>query len=106
MTEGLTVPAPAVRWQTAMVKDIIARTTRIKSFVLAPSRPLHFRAGQHVIVRLTAPDGHRTMCSYSITSRPENSSEIELAIEHLEDGEVSLMFSRGVEDEIEFGGPA
>jgi len=97
-----------VPWQAVVVTNIVARTARIKSSVLAPSRPSHFRAEQHVIVRLTAPDGHRTMCSYSITSLPENSSEIELAIEHLEDGEVSPMFSRGVEvgDEIEFRGPA
>src|SRR5215467_7415378 len=96
-----------MHWQAAVVKDIIARTARIKSFVLAPSRPFEFLAGQHVNVRLTAPDGYRAMRSYSIASPPENPSQIELAIERLEDGEVSPFFHEVVEigDEIDFQGP-
>jgi ferredoxin-NADP reductase len=107
MTDALMVTRPAVRWQTAVVTDIISRTARIKSFMLAPSRPVDFRAGQHVNVRLTASDGYRAMRSYSIASPPETPSQIELAIEHLEDGEVSPYFHEVVEagDEIEFRGP-
>jgi ferredoxin-NADP reductase len=107
MTEALIVPRPAVHWQTAVVKNITSRTPRIKSFVLAPSLPFKFLAGQHVNVRLTAPDGYRAMRSYSIASPPENPSQIELAIEHLEDGEISPFFHEVVEigDEIEFQGP-
>ena len=107
MTEAPLVPRPAVHWQAAVVKDIITRTSRIKSFVLAPSRPFKFLAGQHVNVRLTAPDGYRAMRSYSIASPPEDPCQIELAIEHLEDGEVSPFFHEVVEvgDEIEFQGP-
>jgi len=107
MTDTLLFPRPAVSWQTAVVKDIVARTARIKSFVLAPSRPFEFLAGQHVNVRLTAPDGYRAMRSYSIASPPETPSQIELAIERLEDGEVSPFFHEVVEigDEIEFQGP-
>jgi len=107
MTEAPLLPRPAVHWQAAVVKDIIARTARIKSFVLVPSRPFKFLAGQHVNVRLTAPDGYRAMRSYSIASPPENPCQIELTIEHLEDGEVSPFFHEVVEigDEIEFQGP-
>ena len=107
MTEARLVPRPAVHWQTAVVKNIVARTARIKSFVLAPSRPFWFLAGQYVNVRLTAPDGYRAMRSYSIASPPENPRRIELAIEHLEDGEVSPFFHDVVEvgDEIELQGP-
>ena len=107
MTEASLVPRPAVHWQAAVVKNIIARTARIKSFVLAPSRPFKFLAGQHVNVRLTAPDGYRAMRSYSIASPPEDPCQIELAIEHFEDGEVSPFFHEVVEigDEIEFQGP-
>jgi ferredoxin-NADP reductase len=107
MTEVLTTTGPGVQWQTAVVKDIVARTARIKSFVLAPSRPFKFLAGQHVNVRLTAPDGYHAMRSYSIASPPEETSRIELAIEHLEDGEVSPFFHEvvQVEDQIEFRGP-
>jgi ferredoxin-NADP reductase len=107
MTETLVVSRPEVHWQTAVVKNIIARTARIKSFVLAPSRPVKFVAGQHVDVRLTAPDGYRAMRSYSIASPPEDACQIELAIERLEDGEVSPFFHEvvGVGDKIEFRGP-
>src|SRR5262245_34767502 len=107
MTEALLVPRLAVHWQAAVVKDIIPRTARIKSFVLAPSRPINFLAGQHVNVRLTAPDGYRAMRSYSIASPPENPYQIELAIEQLENGEVLPFFHEVVKvgDEIEFQGP-
>src|SRR5215813_4150845 len=88
MTEAPLVPRPAVHWQAAVVKDIVAQTARIKSFILAPSRPFDFLAGQHVNVRLAAPDGYRAMRSYSIASPPETPSQIELAIERLKDGEV------------------
>ena len=86
---------------------IVPRTPRIKSFVLAPPRPFAFRAGQHVDVRLTAPDGYRAVRSYSIASAPEDPDRIELAIELLEDGEVSPFFHEVVAlgDEIELRGP-
>ena len=104
--ESLAQPQ-AVHWQTAVVTDIISRTSRIKSFVFAPSRPFVFEAGQHVDVRLTAPDGYRAMRSYSIASAPEDPTRIELAIERLEDGEVSPFFHEvvAVGDEIELRGP-
>lgn len=107
MTEALKIQLPAVRWQMAVVKDIIAQTARIKSFFLAPAQPFNFFAGQYVNVRLTAPNGYRAMRSYSIASPPETCSQIELAIEHLEDGEVSPFFHEVVEigDQIEIRGP-
>jgi len=99
--------APAVRWQTAVVSEIVPRTPRIKSFVFTLSRPFAFQAGQHVDIRLTAPDGYRAMRSYSIASTPGEASTIELAIEHLENGEVSDFFHDDVVvgDEIELRGP-
>jgi ferredoxin-NADP reductase len=107
MTKTPIVSPPASRWQTALVKKIITQTSRIKSFVLIPSQPFQFRAGQHVNVRLTAPDGYRAMRSYSIASAPETLHFIELAIEYLEDGEISPFFHEVVEvgDEIEIRGP-
>ena len=86
---------------------IAALTSRIKSFVLAPPRPFPFRAGQHVDVRLTAPDGYRAVRSYSIASGPEDPGRIELAIEVLEGGEVSPFFHDVVVvgDVIELRGP-
>jgi ferredoxin-NADP reductase len=96
-----------VKWQTTVVTDIVVRTATVKSFILAPSQPFTFRAGQHVDVRLTAPDGYRAMRSYSIASAPESVPAIELAIERLADGEVSPFFHdvAAVGDAIELRGP-
>ena len=46
-------------------------------------------AGQHYIVRLTAPDGYTASRSYSVASPPDDSPEIEITVERLPDGEVS-----------------
>ena len=77
------------------------------SFRLRPSQPFAYAAGQHVDVRLTAPDGYTAQRSYSIASAPEAGDEIELAIERLDDGEVSPFFHdvAAVGDEIEMKGP-
>jgi ferredoxin-NADP reductase len=98
---------PAVPWQTAVVTGIVVRTPRIKSFFFALPRPFAFHAGQHVDVRLTAPDGYRAMRSYSIASAPADAATIELAIERLDDGEVSPFFHDvvAVGDEIDVRGP-
>ena len=94
-------------WQTAIVVEIVPRTPRIKSFILKLSKPFAFIAGQHVDLRLTAPDGYRAMRSYSIGSAPDDTGMIELAVEYLKDGEVSPFFHDVVVvgDEIELRGP-
>jgi len=63
-------------------------------------------AGQHVDVRLTAPDGYQAQRSYSIASAP-GSGEVELVIERLENGEVSPYFHEVAQpgDTIEVRGP-
>lgn len=93
-------------WQEAMVANVVTRTPRVKSFFVRPPRWRSFKAGQHVDVRLTAPDGYQAQRSYSIGSAPE-SPEIELVIERLEDGEVSPFFHEVVApgDTIELRGP-
>ena len=70
----------------------------------APSRHL---AGQHYVVRLTAPDGYTASRSYSVASAPDESNEIELTVERLNGGEVSTFLHDVVEvgDEIEVRGP-
>lgn len=83
------------------------RTPGIKSFFLRLGTPFAHVAGQHVDVRLTAPDGYVAMRSYSITSSPVGSRVIELAIERLATGEVSPFFHdvAVVGDDIELRGP-
>jgi ferredoxin-NADP reductase len=97
----------ATKWQNAKIVDIVRQTPRIKSFFLTLPEPFDFRAGQHVDIRLTAPDGYRAMRSYSIASAPGTAGPIELAIDLLDNGEVSPFFHEvaAVGDEIELRGP-
>ena len=102
----MTAPAGRIAWQEASVTRIVTQTPTVKSFFLRPERWGGFTAGQHVDVRLTAPDGYQAQRSYSIGSAPE-APEVELAIERLDDGEVSPFFHDVVVagDAIEMRGP-
>ncbi|AZO49479.1 MAG: oxidoreductase [Mesorhizobium sp.] len=104
MSEASAAQSP---WQTARIVRIEKRTPRVTSFFFKLSRPFLHLAGQHVDVRLTAPDGYQARRSYSIASAPESAGTVELAIERLEDGEVSPFFHEvaAVGDEIELRGP-
>ncbi len=106
-TQPALVAAGRLEWQEATISAIASDTPRVKSFFFAPAVPIPFRAGQHVDVRLTAPDGYQAERSYSIASAPERTDGIELAIERLDDGEVSPFFHEvaGVGDAIEMRGP-
>jgi len=90
-----------------VVTAIESRTPTVKSYFFRLPQPLRFVAGQHMDVRLTAPDGYQAERSYSIASAPESADRIELAIERLADGEVSPFFHDvvAVGDEIDLRGP-
>ncbi|MGO6724651.1 oxidoreductase [Rhizobium leguminosarum] len=105
MIEG--APTPRAQWQKSLIVEIVDRTPSIKSFFLRLSAPFTHQAGQHVDVRLTAPDGYVAMRSYSIASAPSSTGILELAIERLPTGEVSPFFHdvAQVGDEIELRGP-
>ena len=96
-----------IQWQLCVIDAIVQQTPSIKSFFLRLSEPFAHIAGQHVDVRLTAPDGYSAMRSYSIASASVASATIELAIERLPDGEVSAYFHdvASIGDEIEIRGP-
>ena len=66
------------RWQIATVTAIRTETPRTKTFRLALPMWMPFLPGQHLDVRLTAPDGYRAQRSYSIASSPLDRGEIEL----------------------------
>ncbi|PPI42505.1 ferredoxin reductase [Rathayibacter tritici] len=70
-----------------------------------PRWPGHL-AGQHLDVRLTAPDGYQASRSYSIGA-PADGERVELAVERLNDGEVSPYLVDGLEagDRLEIRGP-
>jgi ferredoxin-NADP reductase len=77
-------------WREAIIERIEHRTPRVSSIFLRADLPPS-QAGQHVDVRLTAPDGYQAQRSYSIASAP-GAPAIELAIERLGHGEVSPYF--------------
>jgi ferredoxin-NADP reductase len=88
------------------VVSTTVETPRVKTIALAMHDWAGHRAGQHVDVRLTAPDGYQTERSYSIASAPED-AYLALTVERLEDGEVSpyLVDELRPGDELELRGP-
>jgi ferredoxin-NADP reductase len=108
MTEAPNSPPVDTQWQTGVVQRVLERTSRIKSFFIKPKTPFAFIAGQHADLRLTADNGYSTMRSYSIASAPLDAHDgFELAIERLDDGEVSPFFHDivAIGDEIEVRAP-
>src|SRR5215217_5408261 len=102
---GMNGAAGPLAWQQAVITRIEQRTARMRSYFLAAPLARHV-AGQHLDVRLTAPDGYQARRSYSIASAP-GAAEIELASELLHDGEVSGYFHDVAQagDTIEVRGP-
>ncbi|MBD0293500.1 MAG: ferredoxin reductase [Jiangellaceae bacterium] len=93
-------------WRVATVVRVRSLNARARSILLdVPGWPGH-DAGQHVDVRLTAPDGYTAVRSYSIASAT-GGQQVELAVEELPNGEVSPYLTREliVGDRIEVRGP-
>lgn len=90
---------PVGPWQDATVSDIRIETSRVKTFSLALTQPTPHLAGQHFVVRLTAPDGYSAQRSYSVASPPGDGSSIDLTVERLPNGEVSTF----LHDEVRVG---
>lgn len=74
-------------WHEAVIERVVHQTPRVASIFLRAALDRH-EAGQHVDLRLSAPDGYQAQRSYSIASAPGD-PVTELAVERLEDGEVS-----------------
>src|SRR5918999_598899 len=93
-------------WRLAEVVEVVPETPRTKSLVLEVPDWEGHRAGQHVDVRLTAPDGYQAQRSYSIASAPED-EKLVLTVERLDDGEVSPYLTEVLMagDKLEFRGP-
>ncbi|HEX5198929.1 MAG TPA: ferredoxin reductase [Actinoplanes sp.] len=96
-------------WRAATVTEARQESPSARTLVLdVPDWPGHL-PGQHVDVRLTAPDGYSAQRSYSIASawRDEKSATVELTVQRLDDGEVSPYLTDVLEvgDQIELRGP-
>ncbi|MEW2251064.1 ferredoxin reductase [Streptomyces sp. NPDC006975] len=97
----------ATVWQTATLTEIRHETARASTFRLAvPGWPGHL-PGQHLQLRLTAPDGYVAQRHYSIASAPDDGGHIELTLDHVEGGEVSGWFHTVARpgDTVEVRGP-
>jgi ferredoxin-NADP reductase len=111
-------------WQEAEILEVVVETPRAKSLVLRVPFWQGHLPGQHVDVRLTAPDGYQAQRSYSIasapgafaedsitlapiTATPLTATQITLTVERLDDGEVSpfLTDEARVGDMLELRGP-
>lgn len=94
-------------WQVATVDSITDETYRAKTLRLSLPDWRPFRPGQHMDVRLTAPDGYQAQRSYSIASAPETTDVVDLTVELVDDGEVSSWFHEVAEpdDRFEIRGP-
>jgi ferredoxin-NADP reductase len=93
-------------WRLSEVTDVRHENARVVTLALeVPDWDGHL-PGQHVDVRLTAEDGYQAERAYSIASAPDG-SRVELAVERLDDGEVSPYLAgelrRG--DQLELRGP-
>ena len=88
-------------WRVATVAETRPETASARTLVLdVPDWPGHL-PGQHVDVRLTAPDGYSAQRSYSIASAWPADGKIELMIQRVEGGEVSSYLT----DELAVGQP-
>jgi len=82
-------------WRVATVVGIREETATARTLILqVPQWPGH-RAGQHVDIRLTAPDGYTATRSYSIASAAM-ADELEVTVEQVADGEVSSFLTESV----------
>jgi ferredoxin-NADP reductase len=93
-------------WRVAEIAERRVETSHAVTLVLdVPGWPGHL-AGQHVDVRLTAPDGYQAQRSYSIASAPED-ERLALTVERIDDGELSpwLAGAAQVGDAFELRGP-
>lgn len=94
-------------WRAATLAEARQETPSARTLVLdVPDWPGHL-PGQHIDVRLTAPDGYRAQRSYSIASAWAEGGKVELTIQRLDDGEVSPYLTDVLEvgDQIELRGP-
>ncbi len=83
------------------VETPTARTLRLSAPDLAPAL-----AGQHIDIRLSAPDGYTAQRSYSLSSAA-GADPVQVTVERFEDGEVSTYLVDDLEigDAVEVRGP-
>jgi ferredoxin-NADP reductase len=96
-----------VMWRIGTVVALRDETPTARTITLEVSDWPGHVPGQHVDVRVTAPDGYSAVRSYSIASAPNSNGRIELTVERLPNGEVSPYLTQEVVagDRFELRGP-
>ncbi len=106
---ALNPSAPPIRkslaWRNATVAETIAESETARTLRLEIEGWDGHLAGQHLDLRLTAPDGYQATRSYSLSSGPDEVPQI--TVERVDNGEVSPYLVDVVEpgDTIELRGP-
>ena len=93
-------------WRIGTVEELHDETPSARTLVLRVAGWPGHDAGQHVDVRLTAPDGYTAVRAYSVASAPDG-DRVELTVDRVPDGEVSpyLVQAVSVGDQLEVRGP-
>ncbi|PVZ11891.1 FAD-binding oxidoreductase [Actinomycetospora cinnamomea] len=93
-------------WRLATVAAVTAEARTARRLSLRIDGWEGHLPGQHVDVRLTAPDGYQAQRSYSIASAP-GSTTVDLVVQRIDDGEVSSYLTEELRagDELELRGP-
>ena len=94
-------------WRVGTVVALYEETATARTLTLeVPDWPGHV-AGQHVDVRLTAPDGYSAVRSYSLASALTSERRVQITVERLPNGEVSPYLTQEVMlgDQLELRGP-
>ena len=94
-------------WRVGTVVALHDETSTARTITLEVPDWLGHVAGQHVDVRLTAPDGYAAVRSYSIASAPNSERRVQITVERLPNGEVSPYLTQEVivGDRLELRGP-
>jgi ferredoxin-NADP reductase len=93
-------------WKVADVVAVHDETPTARTIRLRLPEQVRFLAGQHVDVRLTAPDGYQAVRSYSVSAVAPPDG-LDITVDELPDGEVSpyLVRDLAVGDQLEVRGP-
>ena len=103
---GATLLGRSLSWLTGTVTAAHDETPTARTIVLdVPNWPGHI-AGQHVDVRLTAPDGYSAARSYSIANA-QDGNRVEITVVRIAEGEVSPYLTQTLSagDRVELRGP-
>src|SRR6201987_5770190 len=104
---GATILGRQIMWRAGTVVALRDETPTARTITLEVSDWTGHNAGQHVDVRLKAPDGYSAVRSYSIASAPNSERRIEITIKRLPNGEGSPYLTQevAVSDRFELRGP-